>query len=130
MRRRCRNPRATGFCHYGGRGIRVCARWDNFATFLADMGPRPSLAHTLDRIDGDGDYTPDNCRWATKDVQLANRRPGRNQYIFTWRGKTMNMMQWAKHLGIAPGVFTSRVYCGWSVERTITTPLTRKAKVV
>lgn len=73
MRARCYTPGATGFAYYGGRGIRVCPRWSDFWAFVEDMGPKPSESHTLDRKQSNGNYTPNNCRWATKIEQRHNR---------------------------------------------------------
>jgi len=101
---RCKNPTDSGYPNYGGRGIRVCLRWQlSFANFLDDMGPRPSDRHSIDRIDNNGPYSPQNCRWATRQEQDANRRytgsgPPR---IFTVNGSTGNMSQWARWIGIS-----------------------------
>lgn len=75
MKKRCGNPEFIEYHLYGGRGIQVCQRWlDCYDNFIADMGPRPSRKHSLDRIDSDGDYTPENCRWATHKEQVRNSR--------------------------------------------------------
>ena len=73
MRQRCNNPKATGYAHYGGRGVTVCRRWDKYTNFLMDMGERPD-GLTLDRIDPHGNYEPTNCRWATWTTQNRNKR--------------------------------------------------------
>ena len=71
MRTRCQNRNYSNYAYYGGRGIKICARWESFENFLADMGERPE-GMTLDRIDPDGDYIPSNCRWATAKEQRHN----------------------------------------------------------
>jgi len=71
---RCFNPKAQNYRHYGGRGITICARWESFENFLADMGPRPTPLHSIERKNNDGNYEPDNCAWATQSEQCKNRR--------------------------------------------------------
>lgn len=81
MRRRCDLPTHARYSDYGGRGIRVCNRWERFEHFIADMGPRPSDAHSIDRIKNDGDYEPGNCKWSTSKEQAANRRLARGRKL-------------------------------------------------
>lgn len=122
MLARCYNPNSGRWDDYGARGISVCARWRKSITyFLEDMGHPPSSLHTLDRIDGDGNYEPGNCRWADPDTQAGNKR---NTHKITFRGETHHAAAWARKIGLSPKCLNLRlVRRGWSIERSLTTPL-------
>lgn len=119
MRARCTNARHQKFPDYGGRGITVCSEWNSFERFLADMGPRPSPKHSIDRKDNDGPYAPSNCRWATSPQQRRNTRTNTR---LTHRGRTLTLTDWAIDLGLAVNTLSRRLTKGWSVERALTTP--------
>lgn len=126
MKTRCSNPKCDRFANYGGRGIKVCERWNDFRNFLTDMGEKPSPKHSLDRIDTNGDYTPENCRWATMEQQYSNRT---DSHLLTFNGKTQTITQWSRELGFNHSALVRRLQRGWSVEETLTIPL-QKAKYI
>lgn len=95
MRVRCNNPNDENYKYYGGRGVKVCERWDSFANFLSDMGARPE-GTTIDRVDPNGDYTPENCRWSTVAEQNRNKRTVRK---FVVDGKEYLMKDIAAMIG-------------------------------
>lgn len=121
MRKRCHTVTAPNYDLYGGRGIKVCDSWRaSFEAFYADMGDPTSDKHTLDRRDTNGDYTPDNCRWATNEEQQNNRR---NNTFLEHDGQKMTVAQWGRKLGVDRGVILQRLARGWSVHDTLTKPL-------
>lgn len=117
---RCTNPQAGKWDRYGGRGIAVCDRWREFENFYADMAPRPSLSHSLDRINNDAGYSPENCRWATQKEQCRNR--SNNKWI-TLNGVTKKLFEWCEEIGISPKTFRSRLRLGWSEHDALHTPV-------
>lgn len=97
MKRRCNAPTCKCYPRYGGRGIRVCSQWNKFTQFFADMGPRPSPQHTLDRLDNSGNYEPSNCEWRTQREQQQNRRDNRK---LVFRGETLCVSEIARRSGL------------------------------
>lgn len=120
MRNRCNNPNADAYHKYGGRGIKVCDRWqgrDGFIRFVEDMGAAPTSDHSIDRIDNNGDYEPGNCRWATSLEQAMNRRTNK---CLTMNGVTLTQHEWAKKVGITAATICKRLKRGWTVDDALT----------
>lgn len=124
MKARCLNPTDHNYKRYGGRGITVCARWQNsFEAFLADMGPRPA-GLTLERKDNDGPYAPENCVWASRTTQGRNRR---NNVRIVYEGVARTLSEWAEITGLPESLLYFRIrQSGWSVAEALTTPSQRK----
>ncbi len=121
MIERCENENKDNFELYGGRGIVVSKRWrTDFAAFYADMGPRPSLAHSIDRWPNkNGNYRPGNCRWATAVQQNRNRR--NNRMVF-FSGQKMTLPEACEIAGLGYALVKGRLREGWTVNRALTAP--------
>jgi hypothetical protein len=120
MKARCYNPRNNRYQYYGGRGITVCDRWRNsFEVFLADMGPCPA-GYTIERKDVHLGYCPDNCIWDTQACQADNKT---SSIRLTYQGKTLNVSQWAKLLGVNHMTLRGRIKRGWPVEKVLSVPI-------
>jgi glutaredoxin len=121
MLQRCHNPNNRGYEQYGGRGIRVCDRWrESFEAFLEDMGPTPGPGYTIDRHpNGEGNYEPGNCRWATKTEQARNQR--KNRWIEI-EGRRQLLVDWLKEFRMSPAVFYDRIRRGMSDVEALTAP--------
>jgi hypothetical protein len=117
MRTRCEDPDRKDYKNYGGRGIKVCDRWKDVINFLEDMYPTYKKGLQLDRIDNDSNYSPENCKWSTKEEQSRNRR---STYWITFRGITKPMIAWAEDMGLNRKTVSCRLIRGWSVERALT----------
>ena len=121
MKDRCFNPNHKKYPNWGGRGITVCDRWLNFKNFLADMGLKPTPKHSIDRIDNDGDYCLENCRWATKAEQQNNKR--NNKPLITIENDTRTIAQWTEKMGYGEMVINNRLNLGWSDYDAVMTPV-------
>lgn len=117
MRRRCLSKKCQDYENYGGRGISICKEWDEFPTFLRDMGERPKDG-LLDRIDNDKGYSPENCRWATPLESSRNRRHLRRVTI---NGETKYLWEWFEVLNKKPQSVYYRIHRGWEVKRALLT---------
>ncbi len=119
MKKRCQKPTCKKYPYYGGRGIRLCKRWQKFAGFLADMGRRPSDAHTIERIDNDGNYEPSNCRWATMLEQQQNKK---NTIFVSYGGMNMSFSNaWrTSNSCVSQSTARARLARGWNIDDAFT----------
>ena len=116
LRVRCNDPKDAGYKNYGGRGIRVCARWDeSFEAFMEDMGPRPDGC-SIERVDNNGHYEPGNCIWAPSKVQARNRRTNR---MITANGVTKSLVSWSDETGIKRVTIAARLRRGMTPEQAL-----------
>lgn len=116
MRRRCLDPKNIEYKNYGGRGITFCARWNDFSLFLKDMGATWERGRTLNRIDNNGNYCPENCNWATKLEQSHNTR---SNVFLTFNGESKCLNQWARDLGVGVNVFYGRYIRGYPLDKLL-----------
>ena len=126
MKNRCLNSNNNAYKYYGGRGISVCDRWLKFEHFLEDMGRKPTAKHSIERIENNKGYYPDNCKWATMEEQCNNQRKNR---ILEYKNKKQSLSAWAREKNINRETLRDRLKCGWSVHDALTKrvrPLKRK----
>lgn len=115
---RCTNAQSKDYQKYGARGITICPEWRDFSVFLRDMGCRPSLKHSIDRIDGAKGYFPENCRWATAKQQANNRKTNR---LFSWNGAVRTVSELADIAGTTNQIMYARLVTHrWPIERAMT----------
>jgi len=117
MNDRCSNKNDKSYSSYGGRGIHVCSRWKDFSEFFHDMGVRPAGGYTLERIDNDKGYNPDNCAWATRKTQQNNTR---RNHLVELDGVTLTIAQWSDRTNIESSVIIKRLKRGWTVKKSLT----------
>lgn len=116
MRRRCSSHASQDFFRYGGRGIKICERWNDYRLFLADMGRKPSPNHSIERIDNAGNYDPNNCRWASKSEQARNTRRNR---VIEIDGVKKILVEWSEMSGVNGPVILRRLKMGWDAKRAV-----------
>lgn len=117
MKARCYNPKDKSYCNYGERGIRICEEWmffDEFYLWSVNNGYEPELS--IDRINVNEDYKPENCRWVSRKIQSNNKR---NNRMITYNGRTMTLTQWANETSIRPHTLRKRIESGWDIEKAL-----------
>jgi len=120
MKQRCYSIKHKNYKNYGGRGVMICDRWKDFQNFLADMGPKPTPRHTIERIDTNGHYEPGNCRWATNGEQQRNRR---DTVFVDYRNGKRKLVELCEELGLKREVVYGRIKMGWTVYDALHIPV-------
>ena len=127
IKERCNNPHTKSYCYYGGRGIRLCERWDRdfkaFYDWSLNNGWRPGL--TIDRIDNDGPYSPENCRWVDRYIQMNNTR---SNHRITYNGESHTIAEWSRIKNLPYSAFKFRIKSGWPIEYALNAPIGSKLK--
>lgn len=118
MRQRCNDKNHISYHNYGAKGIKVCSKWDSFSAFLNDMGERPFKGMSIERIDSNKDYSPENCKWATRVEQNRNKK---NNMCLTYNGVTKPIIEWESIINIKYTTIRKRINLGWDVERIFNT---------
>lgn len=122
---RCFDEGHRSYPNYGGRGITVCDEWINsYVAFTRDMGPKPGRRYSIERMDNNGNYCPENCKWATAKEQARNRRSSRN--ITAW-GQTKTIAEWIESYGISHSAVSARLRAGWTAEDALSVPKRKAA---
>jgi len=119
LKGRCQNPKNKDYDRYGGRGITIHDSWNSFKTFISDMGLKPTSKSTIERIRNNEGYGPENCIWASMLEQANNRR---SNLLLKVNGEVKTCAQWARIVGVLPGLISNRIKDGWNHERSVLTP--------
>lgn len=127
MKQRCNNPNNKHYKNYGGRGIKVCEEWNIFDKFLLDMGPRPEKGYSLDRIDVNGDYNKENCKWSSRHTQDRNRR---NSVYLKYKGETYILQDLANMVNIHQQTIQDRLKKGMTIEQAVSKQYKYKKNVI
>lgn len=123
MKQRCKNTNMPNYKYYGGRGITFCKEWEKFEAFYQDMGNRPSKLYSLERINVDGNYCKENCKWATWEEQAKNKRKIYRGPLYLHNGEERTLKNWADIYGLSKSIIRQRLNkLEWTLEKALNTP--------
>lgn len=125
MRARCLDEKNAKYPIYGGRGITICERWNEFKNFMFDMGRKPDPKFTIEREDVNGNYESTNCKWISRKDQGRNKR---NSVFVTYRGKKMLLIDLVEELGLSKRLVYERLKLGWTLAQAIALPVSNRGR--